>query len=265
MNLSIIITTYNLPDSLLSTLISIEKQVIPPYEVVIADDGSSIETKEMIFEFQKKTNLKIIHSWQKDIGFRVARSRNKAILNSKGDYIVLVDGDMILHPLFISDHIKNAQKGFFTQGFRVLLGENISKKILIEKKINFLFFFTDIKNIKNAIHSNILSKIFSKKGKHIKGIKSCNMGFFREDFFNVNGFNNKFEGWGREDSELIARLLNSGILRKDIRFNAIQFHLWHDENTRDSLNINNEILKNSISSQSKWCEDGVQSVKIYEN
>ena len=83
------------------------------------------------------------------------------------------------------------------------------------------------------------------------------MAFFKQDCVNVNGFNNDFEGWGREDSEFAVRLLNSGINRKNLRFNAIQFHLWHFEITRESLSQNNVILNSSINSKSNWCINGI--------
>ena len=84
------------------------------------------------------------------------------------------------------------------------------------------------------------------------------MAFYKQDCININGFNNDFEGWGREDTEFIARLLNSGINRKNVRFNAIQFHLWHNENIRDSLEKNEAILQNTINNQIKWCDSGLK-------
>ena len=105
MKLTLIITTYNWPESLLLVLKSIEFQTILPDEVIIADDGSTRETYDLINNFKKKSNLKILHSWQEDIGFRAARSRNNAIHISSGEYIVLIDGDSVLHPQFIKDHL----------------------------------------------------------------------------------------------------------------------------------------------------------------
>ena len=76
MRLSLIITTYNWPDSLVLTLKSIENQTISPDDIIIADDGSTDETQEVIAKFQQGSELNIIHSWQEDIGFRAAESRN---------------------------------------------------------------------------------------------------------------------------------------------------------------------------------------------
>ena len=157
MRLSLIITTYNWPESLELVLRSIEYQTITPEEVIIADDGSASETKVLVSRFQQDSKLNIIYSWQEDKGFRAAKSRNKAIAKSNTDYIVLIDGDMILHPRFIEDHVRNAKSGYFVQGSRVLLTQNKTKRVLGQQKINLSFFSSGLLNRKNAFYSNSLS------------------------------------------------------------------------------------------------------------
>ena len=257
MRVSLIITTYNWPESLFLVLKSIENQTIVPEEVVIADDGSNVETKEMISKFLKDSKLNIIHSWQEDNGFRAAKSRNKAIAKSYGDYIILIDGDIILHPKFIQDHVNNAKVGYFIQGSRVLITQDITEQRIISKKISFSFFSKGLNSKKNSIHSNFLSKIFSTYNNSPRGTRCCNIAFFKQDCINVNGFNNEFEGWGREDSEFVVRLFNNGINRKNVRFNAIQYHLWHTEIDRTSLDCNNQLLQNSIENKLKVCKKGI--------
>jgi len=257
MRVSLIITTYNRVDALSLVLHSVQNQTVLPKEVIIADDGSTKETQKMIRDFQVASHLNLTHSWQKDKGFRAAKSRNKAIAKSKDDYIILIDGDMALHPKFIEDHISHAESGYFVQGTRVLLTQSATQDALVKMKTNFSFLSSGIQNRKNAIHSNFLSRLFSKKKNYLRGIKTCNMAFFKQDCININGFNNDFEGWGREDSEFVVRLLNSGIHRKNLRFNAIQFHLWHNENTRASLQQNDTLLQNAIDNNVKWCDSGV--------
>ena len=259
MRVSLIITTYNRPDALLLVLLSIAGQMTLPDEVIIADDGSDSESQKLITDFRQSSNLNIMHSWQEDKGFRAAKSRNKAISKSNGDYIVLIDGDMILHPEFINDHINQAQPSYFVQGSRVLLTEDKTNQTLDQQKINFSLLSNGLQNRKNAFHSNILSKLFSNKRNYLRGIRTCNMAFYKQDCININGFNNEFEGWGREDSEFIMRLLNSGINRKNVRFNAIQFHLWHNENIRSSLEKNDVILQEAINNHTQWCNNGIDS------
>jgi glycosyltransferase involved in cell wall biosynthesis len=257
MLVSLIISTYNRPDALLLVLYSVERQSKFVNEVIIADDGSDKETKNAVLNFKKNSKLNIVYSWQEDKGFRAAESRNKAIANSIGEYLILIDGDMILHHKFIEDHIKNAEKGFFIQGTRSLLTEKTTKNAIRSMKVNFFFLSKGLRNRKNSINSNLLSKIFTKKANYLQGIKTCNMGFFKQDCLDINGFNSDFIGWGREDSEFAVRLINNGISRKNLRFNSIQFHLWHDENTRVSLNKNDLILKSSIENNLIWCKNGI--------
>lgn len=258
MRISLIVSTYNRPDALLLVLKSIEHQTLIPEEVIIADDGSSSLTKNAIDKFILGTKLNIIHSFQNDFGFRVAESRNRAIALATGRYIIIVDGDMILHPRFVNDHSKNASEGFFIQGSRVLINKRKTEQIINSDKQSINFFSLGINNRFNSIHSEFLSKYFSSNRTDLKGVRSCNMSFFRKDYININGFNNFFVGWGREDSEFVARLINKGILRKNLKFLAIQFHLWHDEAKRESLETNNQLLQNVIDKKIDWCEDGIK-------
>ena len=257
MKLTLIITTYNWPDALLLVLNSVKNQTILPYEVVIADDGSDQATIDLISSFKQDSNLNIIHSWQEDIGFRVARSRNNAIFKSSGDYIVLIDGDVILHPKFLQDHIANAEIGYFVQGSRALLSIEQTNYFIDGIYIYISLFSVGLKNRKNSIHSGLLSKIFSTKRNHLRGIKSCNMAFHKQDCIDINGFNNEFEGWGREDTEFVVRMLNLGINRKTLRFNAIQCHLWHPLSSKKPLRKNDLLLKLTIENNLKFCENGI--------
>jgi glycosyltransferase involved in cell wall biosynthesis len=257
MRVSLIITTYNRPDALFRVLESVEIQTSLPDEVIVADDGSDKETKKCIDDFKRSSSLKLIHSWHQDNGFRVAESRNKAISKSICDYIILIDGDVILHNKFIEDHLRHAELGFFVQGTRVFLDKTSSVSLLKNKFFSFSFFSKGLSNRKNAIYSVFASKLFSKKKNYIEGIKTCNLAFYRKDCVEINGFNNCMIGWGREDTEFVVRLLNNGVSRKNVHFNLIQFHLWHSHSSREFLSRNDEILKNTINNSLIWSEDGL--------
>ncbi len=83
------------------------------------------------------------------------------------------------------------------------------------------------------------------------------MGFPSQDIFAVNGFNQDFVGWGREDSELAARFYEYGLKRKEHPFMAVCFHLWHEENNRERLAINDSLLKKTIKSNGYVCSNGL--------
>jgi glycosyltransferase involved in cell wall biosynthesis len=257
MRISLIVATYNRADALLLVLQSIANQKLQPDEVIIADDGSNEATKNLLLNFKKKSNFNIIHSFQEDRGFRAAESRNKAIALASFDYIVLIDGDMVLHPKFLYDHANNAKAGFFIQGSRVLLTKKKTSEVINTHHKNFSFFSVGLMNRLNALHSIFLSQIFSIKRNDLKGIKTCNMSFYKKDFLSINGFNNDFIGWGREDSDFASRLINIGIKRRTLKFNAIQYHLWHKKNNRKSLAINDEILQKTIDNKLTWCDNGI--------
>jgi glycosyltransferase involved in cell wall biosynthesis len=143
MRVSLIITTYNRHNALSLVFKSIDAQTKFPDEIIVADDGSNESTKQCIAKFQKSSSIRVIHSWQNDKGFRVAKSRNKALAKSSFEYIILIDGDMVLHNKFIEDHLNHAESGFFVQGSRVLLSKLKTEKVLMQKKIHFHFFLLD--------------------------------------------------------------------------------------------------------------------------
>lgn len=257
MTVSLIITTYNWHEALELVLISAMKQSILPDEIIIADDGSGIETLNIIEKIKKESSVPLHHAWQADEGFRAASARNAAIRQASGEYLILIDGDMILHPHFIEDHLSCAKKDTFIQGSRVLLQEEKTKEVLNQKIDHFSFFEKGLKNRKNTIHSNLLFRLFSKNRDTLKGIKTCNFALYKEDAYKVNGFNEAFVGWGREDSEFAVRLMNAGIKRRDVKFHAIAYHLYHPENARASLAQNDKMLQDAIELKLDWCSEGL--------
>lgn len=257
MKISLIITTYNWKEALELSILSACKQIHLPTEIIIADDGSDADTRQLIESLQKTSPVPIVHSWQQNKGFRLSRSRNKAIAIAKGDYIILIDGDIVTEENFIADHLEAAKKNYFIQGCRVLLNAKSTKKGLEQKELCPCFTDPGVENRKNCIRSNFLSKLFSFSSKRLPGIKTCNFAFWRQHAEMVNGFNEDFIGWGREDSEFTARLLHSGVKRQNLKFKAVAYHLYHKINSRKRLAENDKILENTIKNKLTWCENGL--------
>lgn len=258
-SVSLIITTYNWPEALNLVLASVRGQSHPPNEVIIADDGSKKSTQDLIRYQQKTFPIPLIHSWQQDNGFRLARSRNKAIARSTSDYIIMIDGDMILHPHFVRDHCKAAKGGQFIQGRRTLLTKALSQIAFNTQLTHFSSFHRGIKNKINSLRipwlSSPISHCFSKQSCH--SVRGCNMSMWKDDLFLVNGFNEEFVGWGREDSEFVLRLLNNGIKRYDLRLAGVAYHLYHPEQARDQLKENDRLLDEAIASRPMRCKRGL--------
>jgi len=185
---SLIISTYNWHEALRLCLDSVVKQKQIPYEVIVADDGSTDSTKKVVDFYKDKLN--IIHVWHKDDGFRLAEIRNKAIKKATGKYIIQIDGDIILDKNFIKDHISFAKKGFYTRGTRVKISEKLSEKLLNGKKINLNFFTKGLETRENAIRLKALTQLLDKPKKKSSNALGCNMGFWREDLRKINGYDN---------------------------------------------------------------------------
>lgn len=249
---ALIITTYNQPKRLVLVLDSVKNLNPLPNEVLIADDGSKEDTAKLIQEYQKNFPCALKHIWQEDKGFRAAASRNKAINASSSEYIILIDGDMILEKSFIADHLKFASLKTILQGSRTILNKNKSEEILKNNDFKLAFKKKKLKNKKNDFLAYLIynfSKIdknFFKKSQLVKGSKTCNMSFYKSDFEAIEGFNEKFVGWGREDSEFVARFLfNNGLFRR-LKFNALAYHIYHEENSKNMLENNHEIYLDTI-------------------
>ncbi|HHB51734.1 MAG TPA: glycosyltransferase, partial [Saprospiraceae bacterium] len=239
---SLIIATYNWKDALELVLKSVLLQSKMPYEVIIADDGSKEDTRQLIEHYKNQFPIPLRHIWHEDKGFRLSEIRNKAINAAKGNYIIQIDGDTILHKHFIKDHEKFAKKGQFISGSRVLLCEDFSKKILQSKKFKFNIFSKHVKNKHYHLRLPLLAKFLAKPThdvhKVITSVRGCNMSFWKDDLLEINGYNEDMTGWGREDSEISARLINLGLSQINLKFRAIQYHIYNPESSRDSLNIN---------------------------
>lgn len=257
-SVSVIIPTYNWPEALSLCLQSVLKQSVLPDEIIIADDGSKPDTADLIYRISKQSLIPIIHVWQEDEGFRLAQIRNKAIAKSSKEYIIQIDGDVILHKDFIKDHIWFARKGSFVSGSRVIIEEKLTNKLLASQTFNISLFTKGIHNKLNGIHLPFLSVLQERyRGKDILYVRGCNMGFWREDLLKVNGYNEDMTGWGREDNELASRLINLGIEKRIIKFAGIVYHIHHSLRPRTSLSKNDTILKETVCSKSIWCVKGV--------
>lgn len=265
MKVSLIVSTYNWPTALHICLKSILNQSVLPDEIIIADDGSRSDTADLIDQFKSISMVPVKHIWHPDHGFQLAKIRNKAILAASGDYIIQVDGDLILHPDFVKDHIRSALPGTFVSGSRILLPPIFTDKILRKGTIpsmKTLLFLGS--NRWNGIRIPMLSAFlqFRYKRNNPYYVKGCNMAFWRRDLLSVNGYNEEISGWGKEDSEIAIRLINSGLRRLFLKFGGICYHLYHKEASREREKLNDRILNQSIENKVKRCNKGLSSHTI---
>lgn len=254
---SLIISTYNWPEALELSLLSVMNQTVLPNEVIIADDGSREETRKLIENFQNKFPVPLIHIWHEDNGFRLATIRNKAIAKAKSDYIIQIDGDIIMNKNFVKDHLMYAQKGQFLFGSRVNIKESFLNKLFNKKITKFNFFSIGIKKRFRTIRIPFYTNYVKQNQLLSPKLRGCNLSFWKNDIIKINGYNEMFVGWGGEDSEMAYRLHIIGIVGRRLKFSGIAYHIYHPEQSKSQIKVNNEIEKRTTEKKLSFIEKGI--------
>jgi len=263
---AVIVTTYNRPDALAVVLDGYLVQDTHGFELIIADDGSTGDTRALIADYARRSPFTLRHVWQEDRGFRAATIRNRALAATEADYVILSDGDCAPPRDFVSRHRQLAEPGYFLSGNRILLSETFTAKVLRQRLplhdwgiVRWLIAWLkrDINRWLPMVR--LPDSAFRKRTpERWKGVKTCNLSAWRADLIAVNGFDESYAGkWGLEDSDLAIRLLHAGIKHKSARFAAPAFHLWHREADKSGLKENQRLLDELIASKRTYAELGV--------
>ncbi|MDH7447005.1 glycosyltransferase family 2 protein [Aquimarina sp. 2201CG14-23] len=254
---SLVTPTYNWPEALELLLLSIKNQTYLPNEVIVADDGSREDTANLIKRIQQDFPVPLHHVWHEDNKNQKPAIMNKAIASAKYDYIVEIDGDIIMHKDFVKDHLSLAEKGVFLYGSRVNIQEDYLDTLFKKKQTHFNFFSKGIKKRGRTLRIPFLANRYKTEDKRSSKLRGCNMSFWREDFLKVNGFNESLTGWGIDDSEMIQRLLNIGIKGKRLKFKGIVYHIYHKEQDKSHIHVNEIIEKETTEKKITYIEKGV--------
>lgn len=241
---ALVITTYNSAKVLKVTLRSVLNQSRRPDELIIADDGSTDDTKELVEAFRQMFHGTVRHVWQPNEGYRRSTILNKAIAASTSDYIITIDNDVILHRHFVRDHCEHAKQGHFAAGRRAYIKEKAAGEIKDGRRHNIPSFSSEhIWKGNYALRVPWLAPLL--KGRHstsCRRLMGSNMAFWKSDFVAVNGFEEAFRGWGFEDRELCHRFYAAGIKRISLCNTAIQWHLDHPVRSNHERLALNEAL-----------------------
>lgn len=234
-SMGVVITTYNSPLWLEKVLAGYECQTDNDFETIIADDGSSDDTRILIEQYRSRGKLNIRHVWHEDNGFRKTEILNKAIKETDVDYLIFTDGDCIPRADFIAVHRQQARPDTFLSGGYLKLTMPVSEQISIE----------DIKQQRPFDRAWLLSQGQPKNHKLWKLVKSTtlarwlnrftpakaswngmNSSTWRDALLRVNGFDERMQ-YGGLDRELGERLWNLGFQSRRVRYQAICLHLDH--------------------------------------
>jgi glycosyltransferase involved in cell wall biosynthesis len=266
--ISVIVTTYNFEDALYVVLRSLSRQTDRNFEVVIADDGSGHATAAVIESWKPRLGVALTHVRQDHDGFRAAEIRNHAILASRGDYCIFLDGDCLPREDFIATHRHLAERGWFVTGNRILSSRSLTESVLREQLDAERWSFTawlarrwgrGINRMMPMINLPLgpLRKLFPRGWR---GARSCNLAVWRSDLDRVDGFDATYRGWGLEDSDLFVRLIRSRVQRKDGRFATGVIHLWHPEVDRTQVSVNQKKFENALRSNHVLAKRGLTAL-----
>jgi len=266
MRIGVIVATYNRPRALNLVLQGLLAQSKKPDEFIVADDGSTSETRDLLASFANR-GADFKHVWQTDEGFRKARILNQAIASSKADLLIFIDGDCIPLTDFVEKTSKLYEPGSILAGQRVLLSRGFTHRVesagnlqACPSRSSATWLFRFLKGDVNRV-SPFLSLGDSEwrlaQPYRWELVRGCSFAVARESLTLVGGFEEEFEGWGFEDSELAVRLINSGLRVKSLRFSSPVLHLWHPEASREKAGKNIEALKRAIADKKRAATRGL--------
>lgn len=246
MLLSVIVTTYNRPDALAAALEGLLAQRSAPplhFEVLIADDGSTDETRRMIDTFRPRFNAisaALEHIWHPDEGFRAGTIRNRAAARARGARLIFLDGDCIPRPAFVAAHAAAAEPATMARGSRALLSQLFTERVLrdrlpVHSWSGVQWLAARVRGEVNRV-SGLMALPWSWRAgapsRDWRSVRTCNLAVWRDDFERVNGFDERYVGWGYEDSDLAIRLINAGVMVRRAGGAVTVLHCWHRENDR---------------------------------
>ena len=266
--ISIVVATFNREDALAAVLRSLARQEDRAFEVLVADDGSGPATAALVEQCKSRLGVPLTHVRHEHRGFRAGEIRNRAIRASRGDYVVFLDGDCLARPDFVATHRRLAEPGWFVTGNRALLTQALTDSVLsqnLEPEHWGLAGWLAQRwqgglNRLAPVLRLPLGPLRRMRPHAWKGARSCNLAVWRSDLDRVDGFDASFSGWGKEDSDLLVRLLHAGVRRKDGAYATGVLHLWHPEADRSQLAQNEQRLAGVIASRRVRAEKGMSSL-----
>jgi len=228
---ALIASTYQKPRHLRLALASIalQQRVAGRFELVIIDDGSTDETFEIIERFAATVDFPVLLTTHRHDGFQIAKCRNEGVAASSAPYLIFVDGDLILPPDFICQHLRRRRRGSVFTGDCYRLTEEASAD-LDEAAVRSGTY-------RDRVSAEELARVRQAdrrarwhsfvRHRRYPTLFGGNVGISRADYERVNGYDENFRGWGCEDDDLGHRLRRVGIRPHSINRWTCAYHVWH--------------------------------------
>ena len=248
--ISVIATTHDREDALDAVLRGLSRQSDEDFEVVVADDGSGPATAALIADWTSRLGRPLAHVWQPHQGFRAAECATGRSAPAAGATACFSTAIAFRDPISSPRIASLAEPGWFVAGNRILMSRALTESVLrerLEPETWPLAAFVR-QRLRGGINRLLptlrlpLGPLRKLKARSWHGCRSCNLAVWRADLERVDGFDASYTGWGKEDSDLVVRLLHAGVARKDGRFATGVLHLWHPMADRSALPHNESKL-----------------------
>lgn len=264
---TVVVSAYDRPHALRAVLGALARQRDRGFEVIVAEDGTDDRCRTVVEESSGRLGVGLVHVQQEDRGFRLSRSRNRAVLRAEGDYLIFLDGDCIPRPGFVAAHRRLAEGGWFVRGTRAALGRDFTQRVLEDRipvetwsLAHWLIAAVrlDLKDPTPLL--TVPVQAFRKRHPaRWRGAQTCNLGVYASDFRAIDGFDEAYEGWGMDDADLVVRLFRHGVSRKEGKFATAVLHLWHPPTDRPDLEANIRRFEETLESERIRARAGLSS------
>jgi glycosyltransferase involved in cell wall biosynthesis len=260
---SLLVNVYDMLDRLRIASEGLLRQSSSDFEIIFCDDGSTDGSEAFIAGLAGRSQVSIRHVWQPNLGYRRSMILNQGIRESRGRIVIVTDGDCILHRHFVRDHLEQSREGRFLAGRRLDLGPAFSNALTPARvaggffdrpRLGLLLSDSKRRNRCLRVRSGALRRLM--KMDELDHLKGCNFSALRRDFEAINGFDEDYQGYGREDTDVEIRLRNLGLELTSLKGLALQFHIWHP--VREFTPANDERL-DALKKSDRWrCRNGLE-------
>ncbi len=245
--ISVILSSYNRPTHLLHSLVSLAYQrgVDGQFEVVVTDDGSTDDTADVVSQFARSAEFPVLFTTHEHRGYRLARCRNEGTRASSAPYLLFSDADCLFPPEHLFHHLRVRRHGVAYSGEFLRLDEQSTQRLDREAIAAGAYqTWVSTRERWRVYRRQLKDRFYEAIGHPLKPkLKGCNIAVWRSDLERVNGFDERFVGWGCEDDDFAQRLRRADVRVATILSTTRVYHMWHPAHTsqpgkwRDGANV----------------------------